>query len=178
MSICRNIKSKIDNSGRFGIGVSFLLAQKPADSKPADNAVIAAISKESEQNDSDRTCQLCNISVTSKPQMKLHLEGSKHAKKLKASGEPPQPSNSNDTILQSLIVTAPLPKRIKKTQTDSTIATISTVATTSTGGKQRDNSIYRTPSGCYYCQPCNITLATESFFNQHLDSKRHLKCRK
>lgn len=40
---------------------------------------------------------------------------------------------------------------------------------------QRDNSIYRTPSGSYYCKACNITLTNEIMFNQHLDSKKHIK---
>lgn len=56
-----------DSTGRFNIGESFL-------------------PKAEETADPDKYCQICNISVTSQPQMKLHLEGSKHAKKLKAMG--------------------------------------------------------------------------------------------
>ncbi|XP_014214532.1 zinc finger protein 346-like [Copidosoma floridanum] len=36
-----------------------------------------------------------------------------------------------------------------------------------------DYSIYRTPSGQYYCAPCNLSLNSESSFAQHVDSKKH-----
>ncbi|XP_015430222.1 PREDICTED: zinc finger protein 346-like isoform X2 [Dufourea novaeangliae] len=36
-----------------------------------------------------------------------------------------------------------------------------------------DYSIYRTPSGQYYCAPCNLSLNSESMFAQHVDSKKH-----
>lgn len=38
-----------------------------------------------------------------------------------------------------------------------------------------DYSIYRTPTGSYYCKTCNITLSTELMFVQHLGSKKHSK---
>uniref|UniRef100_T1IPM5 C2H2-type domain-containing protein n=1 Tax=Strigamia maritima TaxID=126957 RepID=T1IPM5_STRMM len=37
----------------------------------------------------------------------------------------------------------------------------------------RDFSMFRTPSGKYYCSTCNITLNSESQFSQHFDSKKH-----
>ncbi|XP_046748228.1 zinc finger protein 346-like [Diprion similis] len=36
-----------------------------------------------------------------------------------------------------------------------------------------DYSIYRTPSGQYYCAPCNVSLNSESSFAQHVESKKH-----
>ncbi|XP_043516849.1 zinc finger protein 346-like [Frieseomelitta varia] len=36
-----------------------------------------------------------------------------------------------------------------------------------------DYSIYRTPSGQYYCAPCNVSLNSESTFAQHMESKKH-----
>lgn len=118
-----------------------------------------------ENDDPNRYCQLCNVSVTSAPQMKHHLEGSKHAKKLKASGgQPPNTFDVNDTILQSL--NAPPPPKLHVGKAN--VAAVAPI--------KRDNSIYRTPSGNFYCKPCNITLATETLFNQHFDSKKHIKC--
>ncbi len=38
---------------------------------------------------------------------------------------------------------------------------------------KRDFSMYRTPSGKYYCSCCNITLNSEVQFAQHMDSKKH-----
>ena len=70
-----------------------------------------------------------------------------------------EPPHTNDTILQSLEVGS------------NSIHTI----TASLSPTVRDNSIYRTPSGSFYCKPCNVTLATEVLFNQHLDSKKHIK---
>lgn len=43
--------------------------------------------------------------------------------------------------------------------------------TTSTG--PIDYSIYRTPSGQYYCAPCNLSLNSEISFAQHIESKKH-----
>ncbi|RLU26963.1 hypothetical protein DMN91_000762 [Ooceraea biroi] len=39
--------------------------------------------------------------------------------------------------------------------------------------KPIDYSIYRTPSGQYYCAPCNLSLNTEITFAQHVESKKH-----
>ena len=34
-------------------------------------------------------------------------------------------------------------------------------------------SLYRTPSGKYYCHLCNLSLQSELHLAQHFDSKRH-----
>ena len=34
-------------------------------------------------------------------------------------------------------------------------------------------SIYRTPSGQFYCSPCNLSVNSESQFVQHRSSKKH-----
>lgn len=36
-----------------------------------------------------------------------------------------------------------------------------------------DYSIYRTPSGQYYCSPCNVSITSEIMFGQHMESKKH-----
>ncbi|XP_066597413.1 zinc finger matrin-type protein 3-like isoform X2 [Prorops nasuta] len=36
-----------------------------------------------------------------------------------------------------------------------------------------DYSKYRTPSGQYYCAPCNIALSSEASFARHMESKKH-----
>ncbi|KAF5284138.1 hypothetical protein FQR65_LT00138 [Abscondita terminalis] len=89
-------------------------------------------------------CQLCNVSVTSEQQMMLHINGSRHKKKLQVQ-EPMK--STDDTILSSLV------DNVAKT----------------------DLSVFRTPTGFYYCNPCNLTLNSEIQFKQHLDSKRHKK---
>ena len=36
-----------------------------------------------------------------------------------------------------------------------------------------DFSMYRTPSGKYYCSACNMTLNSDVQFAQHIESKKH-----
>jgi hypothetical protein len=39
--------------------------------------------------------------------------------------------------------------------------------------KKENFSIYRTPSGQFYCSSCNVCVNTESQFGQHLESRKH-----
>lgn len=109
-------------------------------------------------------------------QMKAHLEGSKHAKKLRAMNAPPYTS-SNDTLLKSVNESIQQSNQIQQTATtNNSTSSIQTTTITSTNPSQKqDISIYRTPSGSFYCQACDITLAQETLFNQHLNSKKHIK---
>lgn len=162
-TFCRNTKPTLDPTGRFHIGTSFVQAK--AASATLDNRVGTSAAADVQPtaaaaDDPEKYCKVCEISVTSGPQMKAHLSGTKHAKKLKLLGEPPYASKS-DTILKSLesrkggdVVASPL------------------------SHNKRDNSIYRTPSGSYYCKPCDVTITLEVVFNQHLDSKKHIKTMK
>ncbi|KAK2162049.1 hypothetical protein LSH36_105g03000 [Paralvinella palmiformis] len=36
-----------------------------------------------------------------------------------------------------------------------------------------DLSLYRTPSGAYYCPSCNVTLSSDGLFVQHMESRKH-----
>ncbi|XP_059622479.1 zinc finger matrin-type protein 3-like [Phlebotomus argentipes] len=127
-------KPSQDPSGRFGIGEAFV--------KPPP---VASSSQGS-------FCSLCSISVSSESQMKIHLEGAKHSKRLKASTAATIPPSDNDTVMESVI--QQLPNSIPP---------------------KRDISINRTPSGNYYCASCDVTVNNEHLFNQHLNSKRHMK---
>ena len=95
-------------------------------------------------------CYMCNVCVTSEQQMTLHVNGTKHKKKVKQQEEANkgEVANPEDSILSSLSCTS-----IPKT----------------------DLSVFRTPSGFYYCNPCNLTLNSVVQFKQHLDSKKHKK---
>lgn len=55
----------------------------------------------------------------------------------------------------------PVPESAQEAQTTPTIA------------GPIDYSIYRTPSGQYYCAPCNLSLNSEITFAQHIESKKH-----
>lgn len=39
----------------------------------------------------------------------------------------------------------------------------------------KDLSVFRTPSGYFYCKLCNLSLNSEIQFKQHLNSKNHAK---
>ncbi|XP_067636721.1 zinc finger protein 346-like [Eurosta solidaginis] len=143
-----------DVDGRFGIGEMF---KKTTDENTPDTTTPAAgvpapLTKRT--NLLGLYCEACNVSVTSQAQMTMHLNGTKHKKKLKAlflEAALPLPTaaadntNNEDSISESL------------QQSDS------------------DLSMYRTPSGSYYCQPCNINMCHVPALQQHLIGKKHLK---
>jgi len=101
-------------------------------------------------------CKICNITVTSSAQMQVHLEGNKHGKKLKTLGAPPY-AKPGDSILSCY------EKLYDNTNQQSKY------------NIRNDVSIFRTPSGHYYCKHCNLTLESVHIFSQHLKSKNHLK---
>nr|XP_022903709.1 zinc finger matrin-type protein 3-like [Onthophagus taurus] len=118
-----------------GFGVAFR--------NPQDNKVII-------ENNSLR-CSICNVSVTSQPQLEMHLQGQKHMKKLK--------SLANGIVTAGPeVATGHLPH-------------IEVIPT----NPEDILSAYRTPSGQFYCKTCNISLNSEVQFTQHLNSKKHLK---
>lgn len=122
-------------------------------------------------SDPSKYCAVCNISVTSEQQMAMHITGARHKKnsaKLSLSSPPPpspslnlpipsQPPIKNETYTECYN-SQPQPQY----------------------GRQRkqDFSIYRTPSGQYYCQHCNITAPNEANFANHINSKSHSKATK
>ncbi|KAF2892528.1 hypothetical protein ILUMI_13643 [Ignelater luminosus] len=96
-------------------------------------------------------CEICCVNVTSDQQMTVHLNGQKHKKKVQ--------QQANDRINDS-------PQGNPENNILSTL---------SSNVPSDDLSVYRTPSGYYYCNPCNLTLNSEIQFNQHLGSKKHRK---
>lgn len=89
IKIYRKTKGESDPTGRFGIGAGF--TQPPELATTTDsatpNVTSPNISSEKVIKDPSKFCKLCDIIVTSNAQMKLHLEGSKHTKKLKLMGK-------------------------------------------------------------------------------------------
>lgn len=93
--------------------------------------------------DLSKYCEICDISVTSEMHMRLHLSGAKHAKKLRQLGEPPY-TEAPHTISQCISDETPIP-RPKSSIVGS-------------GASAIDYSVFRTPSGSYYCQVCRLNL--------------------
>uniref|UniRef100_A0A182X3E4 C2H2-type domain-containing protein n=1 Tax=Anopheles quadriannulatus TaxID=34691 RepID=A0A182X3E4_ANOQN len=98
-------------------------------------------------DDTGTFCLICETSVTSRSEMLMHLKGAKHLKKARSMGVIVRttPFNASDTILRSLSV----PPR------------------------QTDWSLYRMPSGKFYCKTCNLIVADEKLFGQHWYGKKH-----
>ncbi|XP_013114947.1 zinc finger protein 346 [Stomoxys calcitrans] len=118
-----------------------------------------------DESDSNLFCALCRVSVTSALQMTMHLSGAKHQKKLKASGveltntgHAPSSTSADLVSNAAFIRDNVLNSVIKEDKPDPT-----------------DLSMYRTPSGQYYCKTCNITITNLNALEQHLKGKRHLK---
>lgn len=172
-------KAEEDKSSRFGIGVKFTEeAQKAnisaASSTAADTTTAMDIDEEipspkkAKKSDTDVIainpalhCSVCNISVTSSTQMVMHMEGIKHRKKLTSMGiEPsstPLPSESEPITAESIANNSVLASALK--QDDSNI----------------DVSMYRTPSGQFYCKTCNMNMQHSAALLQHLSGKKHLR---
>lgn len=106
--------------------------------------------------DLGKYCQICDISVPTEVHMRLHLAGAKHAKKLRNLCEVPL-NEAPATISQCVMDDAKL-KRPKQA--------------TECGGQ--DYSVFRTPSGQYYCQVCDLSVKSEITLAQHFASKRHM----
>lgn len=146
-----NVLVPEDPTGRFGIGTQFL-----GWNNPDPLGLMTADSSTKTSNHKRFFCELCKISATNEDQLQMHYKGAKHRKaevaNMKKHSFPklPTPQPQTDSILASVIKNNGNQKQNSK-----------------------DYSIYRTPSGYYYCQPCNITLNSEAQFIQHCDSKKH-----
>ncbi|KAF5287342.1 hypothetical protein FQA39_LY15945 [Lamprigera yunnana] len=92
-------------------------------------------------------CTICNVPITSEQQMQLHMNGSKHQKKMKQLNLELDQEDPGGLILPSLEVNVAVPGL----------------------------STFRTPTGFYYCNVCNFNIKSEFQFKQHLESKRHHK---
>lgn len=182
-----------DTSGRFGIGTSFVQqntnkAPTPELEKPGDIALSStnmtpvsnnsAVKTAPGTGDPNRYCAICKISVTATAQMVTHLAGAKHKKneaKLRSGQSSPpttpvlqEPSSSPPSSFSQPKSYQPQSRKKKETISDCY----------NEPSRRKDFSIYRTPSGQYYCQHCNITSPNESQFATHITSKAHNKALK
>lgn len=134
--------------------------------------------------DPAKYCKLCDISVTSEMHMRLHLAGAKHAKKLRQLGEPPyseEPHTISQCIQEESIPIRPKMKvQVNLNANTHVNASANGNATdcASTTTPIIDYSVFRTPSGQYYCQVCDLSVTSEVTLSQHFASKRHLKTTK
>ncbi|XP_075156076.1 zinc finger matrin-type protein 1-like [Haematobia irritans] len=172
---------------RFGIGEQFQTVESDTVSTTSDEVgnanlqvtispkapkivkqdITAKPAKIPKVDENDRNfCAICRVSVTSALQMTMHLSGVKHQKKLKASGV--EITNTGHLPFSSIV-----------DATTNDTATLSDNVLNSVVNDNKpdptDLSMYRTPSGQYYCKTCNITITNLNALDQHLKGKRHLK---
>jgi len=106
-------------------------------------------------------CDLCKVGAPSQSQIDMHLNGKNHKSKMKRS----MGGLQNDD----------LPSIQKRVELKDNI--LSAVSKSKSPGnvvkRKPDYSVFRTPSGQYYCAVCNIALNSESQFGQHQVSKKH-----
>lgn len=156
-----DIQAASPSNGSESAGVSDTLdlelrLEQPLAAPSAPNAELAKLETRSPPAKVlSKHCEICDVSVTSDVHMQLHLNGAKHAKKLRQLGAPPY-TKATDTLSQCFMPNYEQPQP-KKT------------------GKGIDYSVYRTPSGQYYCLVCNITVTSEVLLDQHFGSKKHLR---
>uniref|UniRef100_A0A0N8ERW6 Putative zinc finger protein n=1 Tax=Aedes aegypti TaxID=7159 RepID=A0A0N8ERW6_AEDAE len=100
-------------------------------------------------------CKVCQIAVTSAAIMETHLKGVKHLKKLKSVGRMPPPKGSSSGAKGGC-------------STESILSILSNPQP-----QQNDWSLYRMPTGKYYCKTCNCIMADEKLFSQHWYGKKH-----
>lgn len=137
-------------------------AEEPITPNTPENKPVDVPERPSPVDETGKYCKICDISVTSEMHMRLHLTGAKHAKKLRQLGEPPY-TESPDTLSQSLNNDRFFSKVYKNLLVDDG------------NGFKADYSVFRTPSGQYYCQVCDTTATSELMLSQHFGSKKHLK---
>lgn len=134
------------------------------DSHPDSYSGALNIDSKSSQVDSNFNkffCDLCKVGAPSQQQMDMHLNGKNHMAKMKKS----MGGVSNDDL-------DTISKRIKLK--GNILAAVSKPKPIFNSGKKRtDYSVFRTPSGQYYCAACNISLNSENQFAQHQMSKKH-----
>lgn len=147
----------VPDDGRFGIGELFIKAAAAAELQE-----VSANGEQQQQQqlevkipvvDESLTCKVCKISVTSASQIKMHLDGAKHQKNLRKQ------------ILEEEAATLDANGGQQQNSLAAALAT-------DTNG---DLSMYRTPSGSYYCKLCNKAMNHISILQQHLLGKKHLK---
>ena len=101
-------------------------------------------------------CDVCGINATSPAQLTMHLSGRNHkikCAKMSMHGCNLDQPNANQIQLSIKSELLPLEVASKKAK--------------------KDYSIYRTPSGNFYCALCNLSVNSENQFVQHMASRKH-----
>ncbi len=138
----------------------------PPPPPPAPPGVV-----ENHVNGPEFYCSMCGVVATSQVQLDMHLSGKHHkqryAKMTQGSHMHQMPTpNAPLSYMPFRGEQEPVPNVVPKMESDAMLG----------GNKQKtkkDYSIYRTPSGQFYCALCNLCVNTENLFVQHVASRKH-----
>ncbi|XP_066144667.1 uncharacterized protein [Euwallacea fornicatus] len=110
-------------------------------------------------------CDVCNINTTCDEQLQNHYKGQKHAKKLKGMGI--GAFGDQRKLVEKLVIP----------ESGSTVVEVlnPSVVALPVVNPDDDLSVYRTPSGSFYCPSCNLTTNSKQQFVQHMNSKNHAR---
>ncbi|KAK3925827.1 Zinc finger matrin-type protein 3 [Frankliniella fusca] len=165
----KKVDIPFDPTGRFAIGEAFLkeVSNKTSEPVQVTNSDVSVgsftPSVKAPPVNSKFYCELCQISTTSQEHLDAHYAGAKHRKAL---------VNAARAGIKNDISVIPPPVE----PTESILASViglSDGSAKSRNAVSSDLSIYRTPSGQFYCHPCNTTVNSEKSFKEHTESKRH-----
>eukprot|EP00092_Neocalanus_flemingeri_P036611 GFUD01039864.1.p1 GENE.GFUD01039864.1~~GFUD01039864.1.p1 ORF type:complete len:412 (-),score=121.55 GFUD01039864.1:60-1295(-) len=106
-------------------------------------------------------CDLCKVGAPSQSQIDMHLNGKNHKSKMKRSMGGVV-NNDLETIQKRVQLKDNILSAVSKNKSPGNLVK-----------RKPDYSVYRTPSGQYYCAACNLSLNSESQFSQHQVSKKH-----
>lgn len=133
-----------------------------AENSTANSVYIISVStgETLKMKPSSLRCEICKINVTSEVQMSMHLQGIKHKKKLKT-------FCLDKSLEQSPVVSSAHTVLVKPEDT--------ILESLKKNNQSTDFSMYRTPSGSYYCECCNMSMCHVAALQQHLAGKKHMK---
>lgn len=139
----------MDSTGRFGIGMAF---QKDAQSAPAVTPTVVV---------SDGTTASPVAAVYSAPPYLTPLRCDLCGVSANRQDQLETHKRGARHLRMLRLSGLPVPESVADNENASSVS------------EPIDYSIYRTPSGQYYCAPCNLSLNSETTFAQHVESKKH-----
>ncbi|KAI0224902.1 hypothetical protein LSAT2_024117 [Lamellibrachia satsuma] len=144
-------------------------------------------------------CRVCGVSFNSTKQAHQHYHGKNHAKKLRLDNKRRPGGSTGVSSSTPGFGDRPVRKmnersigalkgrwtssrdsdktchELLRTSENGHSTAVNNAAFQSSPAKKPclDFSMYRTPSGKYYCSACNMTLNSDLQFAQHIESKKH-----
>jgi len=125
-------------------------------------------------------CEVCKVGAPSQSQLDVHLSGKNHKTKMDRGM-----GGVDSTDLGNINKRMKFKETIMNKMTGGGGVNQAPMSMGMRGGGifgrrgevlsrgAKDYSIYRTPSGNYYCSSCNVTVQNPAQFEQHSSSKKH-----